>query len=209
MSIFVRFFTRVILTSLLVIPPLSFGAVENAQASAPPLGFRWIDEQHDGAVWSKVEAAFHDELRPDKTDQNALTFGYKYLKQVGVWDNSALVIVGYRIRQRPTREEQGEEYFLAFNYDLVSGSLSKVINPEHDDLDALYMWHWKFIRLARFEPSPVPDVVFTYLTCWECEEETMLGALQYNSATAKWKIRRWGDGNPEWLGWSWRTVCPI
>jgi hypothetical protein len=149
-------------------------------------------------VWSKVQVALRDELKPDKADPNTLTFGYKYLKRVGVWNNSALVVVGYRVRERPTRAEQGEEYFLAFNYDLVSGSLSKVINPEHADVDGLYMWHWKFVKMARFEPSPVPDVVFTYLTCWECEEETMLAALRYDSATNMWQIRSWGNGKPEW-----------
>jgi hypothetical protein len=194
---FVRFFARVGLTSLLAIPPLAFGIVDSKER-APSPGFRWIDAQHDGAVWSKVQAALRDELKPDKADPDTLTFGYKYLMRVGVSNNSALVIVGYRVRQRPTPAEQGEEYFVAFNYDLVSGSLSKVINPEHTDVDGLYMWHWKFNRLARFESSPVPDVVFTYLSCWECEPEKILAALRYDSATRTWQIRPWGDGKPEW-----------
>lgn len=195
MSRFMRFLAWVGLTSLLA--PLAFGAVSTKE-NAPPIGFRWIDAQHDGAVWTKVQTALGDELKPDKVDLNTLTFGYKYLKRVGVWNDSALVIVGYRVRERPTPEEKGEDYSLAFNYDLVSGSLSKVINPEHADVDALYMWHWNFVRLARFEPSPVPDVVFTYLTCWECEEETILAALRYDSATHMWQIRSWGNGKPEW-----------
>jgi hypothetical protein len=197
MSSFVRFFARVGLTSLLAIPPLVFGTVDSKE-SAPTLGFRWIDAQQDGAVWNKVQAALRDELKPDKADPDTLTLGYKYLKRVGVSNSSALVIVGYRVRERPTPAEQGEEYFLAFNYDLVSGSLSKVVNPEHADVDGLYMWHWKFTRLARFESSPVPDVVFTYLSCWECEPEMILAALRYDSATRMWQIRRWGEGKPEW-----------
>jgi hypothetical protein len=149
-------------------------------------------------LWNKVRTALHDELKPERADPNTLTFGYKYLARVGVWNNSALVIVGYRVREHPSPEEKGEEYFLAFSYDLASGLLSKIENPEHTDVDGLYMWHWKFAKLARFENSPVPDVVFTYLTCWECEEETILSALRYDLANHKWKIRNFGNGIPKW-----------
>ncbi len=187
-------FSRIGLISLLSIMPLACGAVE----SAPSRGFRWIDAQHDGAVWGKVQAALHDELLPDKPDPDSLTFGYKYLKRVGVSNNSALVIVGNRVRKRPSPSERSEEYFLAFNYDFISGSLSQVVDPEHVEVHALYMWRWKFARLARLESSPVPDVVFTYLSCSECEAEKLLAALRYDPATRMWQIRQWGEGKPEW-----------
>ena len=171
---------------------------DDPEEKAPIVTFHWIDSRQDVALWTRVQSAFRNELAPDKAEPDTLTFAYKYLKRVGISNNSALVILGYRVREHPAPDEQGEEYFLAFNYDLVSGSLSKIVNPEHPDLDALYMWHWKFARLARFETSPVPDVVFTYLTCWECEAEKIRGALHYDSTTHAWQIRAWGSGKPEW-----------
>ncbi len=158
--------------------------------------FRWIDPQRDHALWAKVLLAFHDELKPDTPDPSTLTYGYKYLKQVGVVGNSALVVVGYKTREHPKVDEMGAEYFSAFNYDLASGSISKVVDPENNQL--LMMWRWKLVKLARFEPSVAPDVVFTYMTCWECEPEKMLSALHYDSAARQWQVRRWGDGKPQW-----------
>jgi hypothetical protein len=148
-----------------------------------------------------VQTAFGDKLKPDKPDPAVLAYGYKYLNSVGVSDNTALVIVGYRIRQRPTAIERDFDHFLAFNYDFVSGAVSEVVDPERTDVVALYMYNWRFIRLARFEPLSVPDVVFTYLSCTECEEEKILASLRYDSATRIWQIRSWGNGEPEW----WRT----
>jgi hypothetical protein len=194
---FFKFLARFGLISVLAISPVALRAVDS-KVSVPSPGFRWIDAQHDGAMWSKVKAALSEELKPDKPEPDSLTFGYKYLKRVGVANNSALVIVGYRVKERPAPSEQGEEYFLAFNYDFISGSLSQVVDPERAEVHPLYMWRWKFIRLARFESSPTPDVVFTYLSCSECEAEKLLAALRYDSATHLWQIRQWGQGKPEW-----------
>jgi len=39
-----------------------------------------------------------------------MTYGYKYLKAIGVLNRSALGIVGYRTREHPRREESGAEH---------------------------------------------------------------------------------------------------
>lgn len=155
--------------------------------------FRWIDSQKDAPLWAKVQAAFHEPLKPDPPDE-APPYGYKYISRIGVSNNSALVIIGHRIKKR----ELPGEYFLAFNYDLLTGATSEVINPERDETVALYMYQWKFIRLARFDTSPNPDVVFTYRNCWECEDELILAALQYDAASQKWQVRSWGDRDVRW-----------
>ncbi len=192
-STFTKSLTFIGLTSVLASTFLAFGDAE-PQKSAPESDFRWLDQQNDAALWSKVEAAFDDELKPDKPDPDSLTYDYKHLERVGVMNDSALVIVGYR----PTAEGPDFEYFRAFNFDLVSGSRSSIINPERAGTVPLYMWKWEFSRLARFESSPVPDVVFYYLNCSECEPETILASLRFDSATRTWQIRSWGDGKPEW-----------
>jgi hypothetical protein len=185
-------FTFVGFASLLASTFLAFGAVE-PQKSIPESEFRWLDEQNDAALWSKVEVAFSDELKPDKPDPDSLTYDYKHLERVGVTNNSALVIVGYQPTTSPDLE-----YFRAFNFNLVSDLRSSIINPERAGAVPLYMWKWEFSRLARFESSPVPDVVFYYLNCSECEPETILASLRFDSATRTWEIRSWGGGKPEW-----------
>jgi hypothetical protein len=60
------------------------------------------------------------------------------------------------------------------------------------------MWKWKFIKLAKFGPSSVPDITFTYYTCTECEPEVLFASLYFDSSKSAWQIRSWGDGNDPW-----------
>lgn len=196
MSRLIAVFILVGLTLTMANPPRSVGAKGPQDGQGQPT-FRWIDSQHDGATWNQVRTALSDELRPEKSEENEPTYSYKYISRVGIGANSALIIVGYRFSEHPTKNEYGVEHFRAFSYNLSTGELSKVIDPEHDGY-ALYMWQWKFLKLTRFEPSTLPDVVFTYLTCGECEEEKMLSAIHYDSGSQKWQIRQFGDGEPRW-----------
>jgi hypothetical protein len=90
-----RFLVIVGLTSLIA-RPLFADDPAGSKRTEPPDGFRWIDAQHDGAEWSKVQAALRDELKPDKAVPNTFTYGYKYIARVGVWNNFVLVMVGSR-----------------------------------------------------------------------------------------------------------------
>lgn len=159
--------------------------------------FRWLEPQRDAAAWTKVESALRDELKPDDPDPDTLVYRYKYLKKVGAVGDSALVIVGNRTSEHPKPGEEGAEHFFAFNVDLASEKKSQIINPLNHG--ALYMYRWKLMKLARFERSKTPDVVFAYLTCWECEPEEMLSAFRYDAAFRQWQVRKWGNGkNPWW-----------
>jgi hypothetical protein len=60
------------------------------------------------------------------------------------------------------------------------------------------MWKWRFKRLAKFGPSPVPDVTFTYLTCTECEPDVVFASLYYEETKSAWQVRSWGDGKDLW-----------
>ncbi len=180
----VRIVRQLVLLIAATYAPSGFGQ------SKPVL--RWLDSQQDREMWTKVQRAFQTELLPDKPDLQQDTYGYKYLRRIGVFDNSALVIVGNRIK----RAETDGEYFTAFNYNPVSGARSRIIDPF--DQKPLGMYRWKFIRFARFESSAAPDVVFSYLTCWECEPGELLTSLLYDSAAHQWRVRRWGNAKVRW-----------
>lgn len=47
------------------------------------------------------------------------------------------------------------------------------------------------IKLAQFDRSPAPDVVFTYDGCTECEGDHFLGAFEFNADSRGWTARQW------------------
>jgi hypothetical protein len=156
--------------------------------------FRWVHPSSDPQLWQQIESAFQDELAPDdaKQGQNKLdVYRYKYLQKVGILGHSALVIIGRRPAKEMTKEDAWDEYYSAFNFDLATKQKATI---EHADV----MWKWKFQRLAKFGPSPVPDVTFTYLTCTECEPDIMFASLHYDERQSMWQVRSWGDGKDLW-----------
>ena len=156
--------------------------------------FRWIHPGSDPKLWEQVLTSFNDELAPDepKQGQSELdTYRYKYLQRVGILNHSALVIIGRRPAKEITKENAWDEYYSAFNFDLATKQKSSI---EHADV----MWKWKFQKLAKFGPSPVPDVTFTYLTCTECEPDVMFASLYYEETKSTWRMRSWGDGKDLW-----------
>lgn len=137
-----------------------------SQATCPetnpeiPGTFRWIHPNSDPQLWQQIESAFQDELTPDdaKPGQDKLdVYRYKYLQRVGILNHSALVIIGRRPAKEVTKENEWDEYYSAFNFDLATKQKWTI---EHAEV----MWKWKFKKLAKFGPSPVPDVTFTFLT---------------------------------------------
>jgi hypothetical protein len=159
--------------------------------------FRWIHPNSDPQLWQQIEAAFQDELTPDdaKPGQDKLdVYCYKYLQKIGVLGHSVLVIIGRRPAKETASENAWDEYYSAFNFDLDTKQKSSI---EHADV----MWKWKFKKLAKFGPSPVPDVTFTYLTCTECEPYLIFASLYYEEAKSAWRVRSWGDGKDD-LWWT-------
>jgi hypothetical protein len=142
--------------------------------------FRWIHPNSDPQLWQQVESAFQDELTSDdaKPGQDKLdVYQYKYLQRVGILNHSALVIIGRRPAKQMTEENEWDEYYSAFNFDVTTKQKSSI---EHAEV----MWKWKFKKLAKFGPSPVPDVTFTLLTCTECEPYVMFASLYFEDASS-------------------------
>lgn len=155
-------------------------------------GFRWLSPSTDATTWTKIQDAFQNELRPDaaKIDGSAV-YAYKFLERVGLADRSALVIVSHKTSKASQKEDDGERFSSAFSFDLETRTITKIARAKE-------MWHWKFKRLAQFEPAGVPDVAFTYLSCWECEPSEVLSTIHYDAAAKQWVMREWQPDKMIW-----------
>jgi len=168
---------------------LACAANANAQSAN---GYRWLSSTTDAATWARIQAAFQSELKPDAGNSNGgPAFQFKFLERVGVVGHSALVVVGHKTAKTPAEGDEGERFSSAFSYDLKNGTITKIELAQR-------MWHWRFEKLVRFEPSGAPDVAFTYLNCWECQPSRVLSVLRYDAAANKWAMRQW---QPDKLIW--------
>jgi len=157
--------------------------------------FRWLDSRRDSELWNRVQTAFAHELEPDhprQVPEHYLPTQYKYVQKVGVFRTAALVILGYR----ETKESPDDPYFNAYSYDLRNGSKRAIFfeppRPAnvwpHSDVLMLF----EVIKLAQFERSPAPEVVFTYDGCTECEADHFLASFKYDSNEG-WTARQWDN----------------
>jgi hypothetical protein len=155
--------------------------------------FRWLDNGRDSALWNRVQTAFGQELEPDdprKVPEHYSPIQYKYIYQIGVFRDAALVILGYK----DTKDSPGDAFFNAYSFNLREGS-KRAIAAEPPQPPTVYpqadvLWEFNVVRLAQFDGSPTPDVVFTYASCTECEEERLLASFEYEPSGG-WTARQW------------------
>jgi hypothetical protein len=181
---------------LSVLPFVFCASLATAQEIQPDTAntFRWIHPDSDPQLWEQVLKSFSDELSPDEPSEGRDkldVYRYKYLQKVGVLNHSALVVVGRRPAKEVKKETAWDEYYSAFNFDFTTQHKSPIQRAEQ-------MWSWKFRGLAKFGPSSVPDVTFTYLTCTECEPELVFASMYYDATKFIWRVRSWGDGKDLW-----------
>jgi len=172
---------------------LTLAASHSAIAQNAPVSstdFHWLDPSKDAALFERIKTAFSDELRPDDPEKvkPVVAQGYKRISRVGTFEKSALVM----IRERETETSYGN-YFVAFNYDLNNGEKTSLTPFNKGFME------WKFKKLVRFDSSRAPDIVFTYPSCLECEEEHLLGSFRFDSTDAKWNVRTWSEKSTEIL----------
>ena len=154
--------------------------------------FQWLDSTRDSQAWNGIQAAFRQELEPDdprKVPAHYAADQYKYVYQIGVFRTAALVIIG----ERETKDSPGYDLFNAYSYDLREGSKRAIVteppkSPSTYPRSGLPLY--EVIRLAKFDESQTPDVVFTYSSCVECEAEHFLASFEYESGKG-WAARRW------------------
>ena len=161
-------------------------AAQNVSPSSS--AFHWLDSGKDAALFERIKTAFAAELKPDDPEKvkPVVAQEYKWISRIGVFETSALVLIG----ERETRTSTYGDYFIAFNYDLKSG--------EKISFDKGFM-EWKFKKLIRFDSSKTPDIVFTHRSCTECEAAYLLGSFRLDSTDAKWKVRAWSEKTTEIL----------
>lgn len=156
-------------------------AVSCSAAGQQSTAIRWLDPLSDKAIYDSVKRAFAPELEPDNPAKVAPYVAelFKYIARIGVHDSSAIVIIG----ERENEHDHSGDYFIACNYDLKSAKKSKIQN--------FGGYVWKSIAIARLDSSTVPDIIFDYLSCTECESTLLLGSFRYDPLTKVWGIRKW------------------
>lgn len=163
--------------------------------------FRWLDRSRDSLLWNRVLVALHQELEPDdprKVPPHYVATQYKYIYKIGAFRTAALVIIGYR----ETKDSPSDDYFNGYSYDLRDGSITAIateppkppsVYPQSDGL-----WLFEVIKLARFDRSPAPDVVFTYDSCTGCEADHFLASFEYEPEKG-WVARQWDKASSLYL----------
>jgi hypothetical protein len=156
----------------------------NCFAQAPE--FYWLSPKTDTLTYRTVETAFADELRPDQpgTTGNYVPMTVKSIARVGMFDGSALVLLEYQ-------EDANDKFptFRAFTFHPATGDKATVQGMK--DSDSLSLW--RFERVAHFENKSVPDIVFTYFSCTECEASRFLASFYYDPGSKSWQVRHWSE----------------
>ncbi len=144
--------------------------------------FRWLDPRKDAALFDRIKGAFVDELKPDDPEKvkPVVPQLYKRISRIGVFQSFALVLIA----ERETPTYTYGDYFQPFNYDINTGKKEPFEKG---------FTRWRFKRFARFEPSKTHDIVFTYLSCTECEATYLLGSLHFDPQRSSWDTRAWSD----------------
>lgn len=190
----IAFGLRLIPLLLLAFVPSPAGANAPQSATETPGTFRWIHANSDPQIWEQILKKFNEELTPDRASPEkdpSDVYTYKFIQKVGVFNDSALVIVGHRPTKEVTKDKEWNVAYSAFNFDLVTGQKSTIEHAE-------WLWQWKFVKLVNFGPNTAPDVTFTYLTCTECEPDIMFSSFSYDAAKTAWQTRPWGNGKEIW-----------
>jgi hypothetical protein len=153
--------------------------------------FHWLNSSKDATLFEHIKTAFADELKPDDPEKvkPVVAQEYKWISRVGVFETSALVLIG----ERETRTSTYGNYFVAFNYDLKSGEKTPLTPFNKGFME------WKFKKLVRFDSSRTPDIVFAHSSCTECEADYLLSSFRLDSTEAKWKVRTWSENATEIL----------
>ena len=180
---------RTALISILILAASHPAIGQSAQPSST--AFRWLNSSKDQTLFERIKTAFADELKPDDPEKvkPIAAQEYKWISRVGVFETSALVLIG----ERETRTSTYLNYFVAFNYDLKSGEKTSLTPPNKGFMQ------WKFKKLVRFDSSRTPDIVFTHPSCTECEADYLLSSFCFDSTDAKWRVRTWSEKSTEIL----------
>jgi hypothetical protein len=158
--------------------------ISAAVQNTPPASnnFRWLDARKDAALFDQIKGAFGDELKPDDPEKVKPVEAqlYKRIARIGVIHSSALVLIA----ERDTPTYTYGDYFQPFNYDINTGKKGPLEKGFR---------RWRFREFAHFSSAKTPDIVFTYLSCTECEATYLLGSFRFDPRRRLWDTRAWSD----------------
>ena len=119
--------SRAVLIAILVLAASRSAIAQSTQPSST--AFRWLSSSKDATLFERVKTAFADELKPDDPEKVKPTVAekYKWISRVGVFETSALVLIG----ECEARTSTYGDYFVAFNYDLKSGEKTSFTSPNN------------------------------------------------------------------------------
>src|SRR5712664_2269598 len=133
---------RTVLIAILMLAAPHSAIGQNAQPSST--AFHWLNSSKDAILFERIKTAFAEELKPDDPEKvkPVVAEEYKWISRIGVFQTSALVVIG----ERETRTSSYGDYFIAFNLDLKNGEKSPItVSPER----AGFM-QWRFKKLVHF-----------------------------------------------------------
>ncbi len=150
---------------------------------------RWVTEKESSTLWATIRTNFHDELQPDDPVKVApvVAYSYKYIYRVATYGKSDLVIVGHL----ETRHSKYPGYYSAFNYDVASNVRTAIKGAE-------VFSEFKFVNFVRLGPTSPSDIVFTWMTCTECEASQILSSFHFDADTREWVLRGWQANRDIW-----------
>ena len=173
------------------------GLSDTASADAPSrslldtLGFQWTTEQSRPAVWDAVRSAFANELS-DTVRGVYLPLG---IERVGLHGSYAIAVIRYELPSVPEAP-----VFRLYSYDLEGGRKSIIAAAAAAGSGRDLWLAWEFERLAQFDSTRRPDVVFRHRDCFECEAVEWLSAV-YLEPGVGWQLRNWsGTGDHVLVG---------
>lgn len=145
--------------------------------------FNWVDQQIDPKLFAEIKRAFDPELQPDDPVKKRpyAAYAFKYIWRVGIYRSSCLVLIGHRLKEDDDPEF---DYFRAYNYNLKNGKKQR-IKPSK------IFYKWTFVCNTFFESTMIPDIVFRYHDCMECEAHEYLSSFRYDEGLEGWALREW------------------
>ena len=167
------------------------------QSVAPPpvpnvraCKFVRIDRKKDASAWDIITAAFRQELRADEvgTTSNDPAGQYAHpVKRIALMASCGDAVIVALEKRSGKKDEDWNRLVELYNFNLS--------RKEKSIIEAKWQfWLWTYRKLARFDDSPVPDIVFESASCTECEPEFVLSAVRYDADNQKWGLRLWPEG---------------
>jgi hypothetical protein len=86
---------RTVLIAIFMLTASASAIDQNAQPSST---FHWLNPSKDATLFERMKTAFAEELKPDDPEKvkPVVAQEYKWISRVGVFETSALVLIGER-----------------------------------------------------------------------------------------------------------------